>query len=147
MSLSELEEMHGGIPLSRAKGWDTSKKKIWPASELAHDQLTLMPDGSGFINVSGDSPRLSQFMRHIIPLHSTGKRDLDGAEIFRGDVLECAQKRSESIDYWWGLPEGAHPEVVVQWDPDKCQFVLPADVSINWRNTGSVFEREVRTDG
>lgn len=35
--------------------WNTRQKAMHSPEEMGKDQLTLSPDGRGFINVSGDS--------------------------------------------------------------------------------------------
>ena len=146
MTLKQMEDMYGGCPVSRAKGWDTKKKKIWPAEELAHDQLTLMPDGAGFINVSGDSTRLSKVCPHIIPLHYTGRRDVDSVEIYQGDVLKRVEVDAHAVGAVI-VPDGVRPRIVVQWHHASSMFAMPANTSVNWRNIGSVFEVEGQDDG
>ena len=70
------------------RAWDTVRKKMWPAEEMAGDQMTLMPDGSGFINVSGVSTRLSEKFPHLIPLMSTGLKDMNVVEIYAKDIVQ-----------------------------------------------------------
>ena len=70
------------------RGWHVQKKIMFSPEEMAADQLTLLPTGQ-FINVSGDSTRLSQIypIDKFIPLLFTGRRDKNDVKIFEGDLV------------------------------------------------------------
>lgn len=71
----------------KCRAWDTTRKKMWSAEEMGADELTLNPDGRGFVNVNGDHPSLSQYLPHLIPLLWTEDVDRNGKEVYQADIL------------------------------------------------------------
>ena len=69
------------------RAWDTKRNKYWSPEEMGRDQLTLMPDGKGFINVHGRSTKLSTFVHNLIPEQFTGRKDNNDKETYGGDIV------------------------------------------------------------
>ena len=82
------------------RAWDTKKNKMWPAEEMGADELTINPDGRGFVNVNSTSPRLSHYATHLIPLQFTGLHDRNGKEIYEEDFYRDIDDRVYRIE--WG---------------------------------------------
>jgi len=81
------------------RGWHSQKRIMFSPEEMARDQLTLMPDGSGFINVSSTHTRLSIPLdpEIFIPLAYIGLDASEGDRIFMGDIIRY---RESMLDNW-----------------------------------------------
>lgn len=93
------------------RAWHEGNKEMISAQEMGHDELTINPDGRGFVNVNSTSPRLSQYFPHMIPMQFTGLHDKNGKEIYEGDIVA---DRSDS--------DLVFP---VQWDEEHLGYWMP----------------------
>ena len=89
VNLEEIQNKAAQVTV-KFNAWHKTQKKMYLAEELGQDQMTLMPDGRGFINVSGDSTKLSWIDngKKMVPLQYIGRTDCKGVEIFEGHILE-----------------------------------------------------------
>ncbi len=89
----KIEEIQDKVASTTIKfnAWHKEQKRMYSAEELGQDQMTLMPDGRGFANISGTHPKLSKIDngRKMIPLQYIGRTDLNGIELYHGDIIEA----------------------------------------------------------
>ena len=92
MDIEELQNKAAQVTI-KFNAWHKEQKKMYLAKELGQDQMTIMPDGRGFVNVSGDHLKLSEIDngRKMIPLQYTNRTDKDGVELFQGDILKVVR--------------------------------------------------------
>ena len=69
------------------RAWNKEICRMFSPEEMGKDELTINPDGRGFVNVSGTNTKLSQYYLHMIPLQCTGLKDQDETDIYEGDLI------------------------------------------------------------
>jgi len=73
----------------KVRAWHAVQKRFYSAEQMSTDQLTLMPDGSGFINVHSGDMKKSTFIRAMIPELFVGRTDKNSKEIYEGDIVRA----------------------------------------------------------
>jgi len=88
--INEIQNQIASVVV-KFNAWHKEQKRMYLAEELGQDQMTLMPDGRGFVNISGDSTRLSQIdnNKQMVPLQYIGRTDSEGKELYHGDIVEA----------------------------------------------------------
>ena len=90
IDIEKIQNKIAEVPI-KFNAWHKGQKKMYPAEDLGLDQMTLMPDGRGFANISGTSFKLSQIDngKTMIPLQYIGRTDCVGVELYHGDIVEA----------------------------------------------------------
>ena len=121
--------------LIKCKAWNTKINKMFSAAELGQDQLTLSPDGRGFVNVCSTDTRLSEYYPHMIPLQFIGMNDKNSIEMYDGDIIYNPEMFG--FHTFWNDCEDNFPCYrVIQSDDKELQFKL-CYIEENIRNRGT----------
>lgn len=81
------------------RAWDDKHKKMWSAEELGKDEMTINPDGRGFVNVHSLSTKLSRYYHHLIPEQFTDRKDKNGVEVYDGDIIQTKNRGTFVVEW------------------------------------------------
>lgn len=126
--------------MNRFKGWNTVSKVMFTPEEMSRDQLTLMPNGSGFWNIHSVDTRLSEKCTQMIPLEYIGEKDSTKKEICEGDILKwnISSKNNLSVDPYLNSKRWIVERTHCGWNPfiDDCQ----EDGTWHYTIIGNIYE-------
>ena len=109
--------------INKYKAWDTNKNIMYSAEELGTDELTINPDGRGFVNVNSVDVKLSQYCFHMIPLqftHNIAKR----VEVYQNDIIKFKTIENNMIEFGrvgfvddgWAIVDNEGDYMIGLWD-------------------------------
>lgn len=128
----------------KVRAWDTKRKKMWSAEQMGKDQLTLSPDGRGFINVSGVSTKLSTYLDHFIPEQYTGWKDYKEQDLYDGDIAtatwQCTVCYDTEPHVLTGIVEWSNECAMWMFDYGHGSVPLGSDELDNILKIGNIHE-------
>lgn len=109
--------------INKYKAWNTNIKIMYSAEELGKDELTINPDGRGFVNVNSCDAKLSEYYQHLLPLQFTNNI-AKNVEVYQKDIIEFKIIENNMIKYGsvefvddgWAVVDNESNYMIGLWD-------------------------------
>lgn len=108
---------------NKYKAWNINREIMYSAEELGKDELTINPDGRGFVNVNSCDAKLSEYYQHLLPLQFTNNIAKD-VEVYQKDIIKFKIIEHRMIEYGsvefvddrWAVVDNEGDYMIGLWD-------------------------------